>query len=513
MKKSRLQNSILNFTSGLAYRLLHMLLSFAIRTVFIYCLSADYLGINGLYGNILTMLSLAELGFGVAMVYSLYQPLATNDQLKLAQLMGLYKQVYRIIGTVILFLGLALVPFLDVLIKDPPNVDGLTFYYLIFLGNTVLSYWFFAYRNAILQADQKVYLITGLQGLFHLIKSVIQILLLLLLRNYTVFLLVQSFSTIAQNITTAIVTRRHYPGIFQKAPPLPEQDRKRIFADVRALMIQRVCFVALNGTDSLITSAFVGIRWVGLVSNYQLVIDSISGILSQFTSAISASMGNFFAQEDKDAGYRLFLRVDFISFWLYSFCFVALITLLNPFVTLWLGSEFTMAQSVVLWLGLRFFVACLMNTFSTVRYSRGLFVQSQLRPLVAAVMNIVLSIWLSHPFGISGILMATVITRLCVNLWHHPLIIHRDGFQRSVKPYYRLWLGRFVLIAALALIMAAISRLILAGGVTIWNFALLTILTAIIPNGILLLLYRNNENFAYFLDLITKFLQKLRRRK
>lgn len=510
MAKGRFYNTILNLFSGFAYRIFIMLTSFVVRTVFIRCLSTDYLGINGLYNNILSMLSLAELGFGVAMVYSMYQPLAQNDQYKLAQLLQLYKKVYRIIGTAVLVLGLALVPFLDVLIKDAPEVDHLTLYYLLYLGNSVISYWCFAYRNSILQADQKAYIITGLQGLFNLIKSVGQILILLVLRNYTAYLLVQIGCTIAQNTAVAIMTRRRYPGILQKTEPLPDGDRKRIFADVRALMVQRISFVALHGTDSIITSAFVGIRWVGLMSNYLLIMDAINGILSQITSAISASMGNYFAKEDKESGYQLFLRVDFMGFWLYTFCAVALLTLLNPFVTLWLGDAFLVSRYVVVWLVLRFFVECLMNNLSTSRNALGLFVQAQYRPLIAAIINIVLSIWLSGPFGVSGILMATVIARVTVNLWYNPLVIHRDGFHRSVKPYYLMWLGRFALIAGIMLLMGGISGIVLQNGVTIWSFAVLMVLTAVIPNAILLAFYHKNSHFLYYLGLAKSILNRRR---
>lgn len=505
---SRLGKSMLNLFSGFAYRIFMMLTAFVVRTVFIRCLSSDYLGINGLYSNILSMLSLAELGFATAMVYSLYQPLANNDQYKLAQLLQLYKKVYRIIGTVVLVLGLALVPFLDALIKDAPDVDHLTLYYLLYLGNSVVSYWFFAYRNSILQADQKAYLITGLQGLFNLIKTVGQIIILLLLRNYTAYLLVQIGCTIAQNVMVAVVTRRKYPGIVQKAEPLPASDRSRIFADVRALMIQRISFVALNSTSSVITSAFVGIHWVGLLSNYQLVVDAITGILSQITSSISASMGNFFVKEDRESGYQLFLRVDFMGFWLYTFCSVALFTLLTPFVTLWLGEAFTLDLGVVLWLVLYFFVACLMNMLSTTQATLGQFIQDQYHPPIAATMNILLSIWLSKPFGVSGVFMAAVFTRLSINLWYSPLVIHRDGFHRSVKPYYLMWLGRFVLIGVIMLLMAGLSGVILRDGITIWSFAVLMVLTAVIPNAILLVLYRNNPHFLYYLGLVKGLLRR-----
>lgn len=507
-RNSRLGNSMLNLFSGFAYRIFMMVSAFVVRTVFIRCLSADYLGINGLYNNILNMLSLADLGFGTAMVFSLYKPLAENDQYKLAQLLQLYKKVYRIIGTVVLVLGLALVPFLDVLIKDAPDVDGLTMYYLLYLGNSVVSYWFFAYRNSILQADQKAYIVTAMRGVFTLVKTVLQILLLLLLRNYTAYLLVQIGCTIAQSTVTAVVTRRQYPGIMQKTEPLPDGDRKRIFADVRALMVQRISFVALNGTDSVLTSALVGLRWVGLISNFQLIVDSITGILSQITSAISASMGNFFSKEDKEAGYQLFLRIDFMGFWLYMFCAVALLTLLNPFVELWLGASYTLEQSVVLWLVLRFFVACLMDTLSTTQSTLGQFVQDQYHPPIAAALNIILSIWLCRLVGVSGIFMATVFTRLAINLWYSPLVIHRDGFGRSVKPYYLMWLGRFALIAAIMLVMSGISSLVLRGGTTIFSFAVLMVLTALVPNAILVAIYRKNDHFLYYLGLVKKFLRR-----
>ena len=179
-KRGRLQNSALNLFSGFAYRIFLMITAFVVRTVFIKCLSADYLGINGLYSNILSMLSLAELGFGSAMVYSMYKPLAESDYRKLSQIIKLYKKVYRIIGTIILIAGLCLVPFLDLLIKNKPDVDGLTFYYILFLLNTVVSYWFFAYYTSILNADQKSYVLSGYDSFFSCIKALGQICVLLI---------------------------------------------------------------------------------------------------------------------------------------------------------------------------------------------------------------------------------------------------------------------------------------------------------------------------------------------
>ena len=187
----RLKKSATNMVSGMIYRVLTMLTAFVVRTVFIKCLSNDYLSVNGLYSSILSMLSLAELGFSTAMVYSMYKPLAEKDYQKLSQIMRLYKRVYFIIGTVILLAGLALVPFLDLIIKNKPDIDGLTFYYLLFLFNSVISYWFFAYRSSVLQADQKSSVISNYSSVFNLIKTVAQIVVLIVFKNFTVYLLTQ----------------------------------------------------------------------------------------------------------------------------------------------------------------------------------------------------------------------------------------------------------------------------------------------------------------------------------
>lgn len=305
--RKRLRNSLLNLASGFAYRLLSIFTSFAVRTVFVRCLSEDYLGVNGLYSNVLSMLSLAELGFGTAMVFSMYKPLADEDYPKMSQLAQLYRKVYRIIGSVILGLGVCLVPFLDHIIKNKPDIDGLIFYYLLFLGNSVLSYWFFAYRNSILQADQRAYIITSYTGAFNLLKSILQIILLRVFHNYTIYLLVQILCTVAQNIALAFRVKRDYP--FFVAEPqyeLPAEDKKAIFKDVQALMLSKVSHVILNSSDSIIISAFVGINWVGRLSNYNMVVEAITAVLTQITGALSASLGDFFAKEKEKTDTNYF---------------------------------------------------------------------------------------------------------------------------------------------------------------------------------------------------------------
>lgn len=516
MRKGRFQSSVFNLTSGFFYRILIMLTAFVVRTVFIRCLNEDYLGINGLYSNILSMLSLAELGFGTAMVYSMYKPLAEKDSEKIAQLMHLYRKAYTIIGTAILVLGLCLIPFLDLLIKNKPDIEGLTLYYVLFLLNTVVSYWFFAYRNSLLQADQRSYVISNYNSIFNLVKSVFQIVVLLVFHNYLLYLLTQILCTICQNIALAVKVKKDYPVFKIKDAKLPKEERKHIFKDVKALMLQKVSFTVLNSTDSLIISAFVGVNWVGLLSNYTMIEEAIVGILSQVTASFSASVGNFFATEDKESGFRLFNRLEFMNFWFYGFSAIALIVLLNPFVTIWLGEHYLLGMGAVIALGCRFYVAGYMNTLSTFRSTLGLFVQGQFRPLIAAGLNIALSIGLSYPFGVAGVLAATSITRLVVNMWYTPLVIHRDGFGKSVVPFYKKYLFRITLLVAITAGMLWISKnIVFVNGVSIVSFIIMVGLTAIIPNLVFAIVFSRTDEFRYFVDLLctrvfSKVINKLR---
>ena len=487
--EGRLKKSATNMVSGMIYRVLTVLTAFVVRTVFIKCLSNDYLSVNGLYSSILNMLSLAELGFSTAMVYSMYKPLAEKNYQKLAQIMKLYKRVYFIIGTVILLVGLTLVPFLDLIIKNKPDIEGLTFYYLLFLFNSVISYWFFAYRSSILQADQKSSVISNYSSVFNLVKTVAQIVVLIVFKNFTVYLLTQMVCTVLQNIAIAIRVKKDYPIFNNSKEELPKEDKKRIFNDVKALMIQKISFKVLNTSDSIIISAFVGINWVGLLSNYIMIEEAIVAVLSQISSSISASLGNFFVKEDKESGYLMFKKIDFMNFWLYGFSAVALITLSNPFVKIWLGDDYVLDKIVIIALFSRFFMEGYISTMSTFRSTLGLFTQGKYLPLLVAAINIALSIGLSYPLGLAGVLLATPISRMCINGWYMPLVIHRDGFNKSVKPYYLKLVFRFILLVAVVALMQLISKFVFNGGVTILNFALMTIITAILPNLIFLMIF------------------------
>ena len=503
MENSRIKNSTLNLATGLFGRFLTIFLNFAVRTIFINCLNEAYLSVNGLYSNILTVLSLAELGFGSAIVYRMYEPVAEHNNKKTAALLHFYKHIYRIIGLAIFGAGLCVIPFLDVIIKDKPDVPGLTLYYAIFLLNTVASYWFSSYKASIFSADQKDYVKTNVQNISTIIQAVVQVALLLIFRQYLLYLLVQVARNIFVNLYIAHLTNKRYPEVVAyKDTSLSNEEKKSLLKDVGALFLTRLGHVALNGTDNIIISAVVGVLWVGRLSNYALICDSVTSVLCQITAAITGSLGNFFATEDKPAGYELFKKIEFLNFWLYGFSFIALVVLLDPFVRLWAGDKFVLGLPIAFAIALNFFVAGYMNTLWVFRSTLGLFKQGKFRPIIVALLNIVLSILLGKLWGVFGVLFATFLSRAAVSLWYDPIILHKYGFGVSAKPFFFAYLKRVLLLAAVAVAMLVIRKMILPAGITIIGFIVMVLLTAVIPNVVFWIVYRKKEEYRYFEDIL-----------
>ena len=503
MENSRLKNSALNFASGFLGRVLAILLNFVVRTIFIYCLNEAYLSVNGLYSNILTVLSLAELGFGSAMVYRMYAPVAVKDYQKAAALLQFYKKIYIIIGVVIFFLGLCVIPFMDYIIKDKPDISGLTLYYILFLVNTSISYWFSSYKASVLYANQKEYIKTNVQNTMAILQSGLQIVLLLLFRKYLLYLLIQLAGNIFLNLYVAHLVDKRYPEIqtYQGAS-LSAEERVQIRKDTEALVLSRFGHVALNGTDNIIISAVVGVLWVGRLSNYTLICDSVTSVLCQITAAITGSLGNFFATEDKRAGYALFKKVEFLNFWLYGFSFIALVTLLDPFVQIWAGERFVLGLPISIAIAINFFVAGYMNTLWVFRSTIGLFKQGKFRPILVAILNIILSIFLGKLWGVFGVLFATFLSRAAISLWYDPLILHRYGFEVSCKPFFARYFRRVLLLTAILIVMLTIRYVVLSSATTVLRFAVMTMFTAIVPNAIFWLAYHRCEEYAYFRSIV-----------
>lgn len=502
-QRSRTENSIINSAMSIVTQVLTVVLNFAVKTVFIKMLSDEYLGVNGLFTNIITMLSLADLGIGIAIPYSLYKPLAKKDEHKINVLMNFYKKVYTIIGIAVLLIGLSLTPFLGLIIKDiPKNVPHLSLIYILFVIHSASSY-FFVYKKFLIDSDQKGYITSRIIFTFSTLLSIIQIILLVTTKNYILFLLSSIILVIIQNIYISSKANKLYPFIKNKTDEkLEKEDMEGIKKNVSSLFIYKVGTVIMNGTDNIIISKFIGLIIVGFYSNYVLIINSITTVLNQIFNAITSSIGNLVVTTNKKRSKEVYDNLNFANFWLYALFGVCIIVLINPFINIWIGKKYVMGFSIVFLLVLNFYVLGMQSVTNSFRNAYGLFWIAKYRPIIMVIINIVISVVLVQLIGIEGVLIGTLISRLLTTAWLDSYIVHKYGFEISPKSYYIDYLKYLVIFIAISIILNYFVSMVAINNIFI--LILIAILVVISVNVILVLLFFKTSEFNYFYDKIKK---------
>ena len=346
--KKRIVNSLLNGTTDVIGQMISMLLGFVVRTVFIYCLGEEFLGINGLIQNILSVLCIADLGLESAIVFSLYRPLAENDTVKVNIIMSLYKRSYFIIGSLIFLLGILLVPILPFLLKESTDLVNINLIYVFFLFDTVSGYWFFAYRKTILVADQKAYKTSIVLYTTRGFASVLQIVELIVLKNFYFYVIIGIASNVVSNIIAARIAIKEYPFLKQKTKEkLPKEEKMLIKKNIIGSFIYKVSEVGVNSTDNIIISVLIGVAVVGKYSNYLLIISYIQLFINKIFDAFTASVGNLYVKENSKKNKMIFDCLNFLDFWIYGISCILYFVLINPFIELWIGKTYLLDEKVI----------------------------------------------------------------------------------------------------------------------------------------------------------------------
>jgi len=505
-QKSRTQNSIVNFIVNFGCHFITLGLSFIARTYFINILGTNYLGINGLYTNILTVLSLAELGVGSAIGFSLYKPVAQNDKEKISALMDFYKKAYLTIALIITVVGLALVPFLNSLVKTDRPIDHLVLYYLLFLANSVVSY-LFAYKSTLLFVDQKNYIINITKTIISIFLNIGQLALLFLTRNYIAYLVFQIFCTLLSNIIIAVIVDKNYKFLKSSKATLSKEEKNEIFKNIKAMFVYKIGGVLVNNTDNILISKIISITAVGLYSNYTLISNSVNNVLNILIGSFTGSIGNYNAESSGENSQKLFEAVSLFDYWIYGFSTVALYTLIEDFITLWMStSNYLLDKKTLVAIVINMFVMGISTSTSTFRATTGLFRDTKYVFAVTAVFNLVLSIVLGIKIGLCGILFATSISKLLTNFWFEPYILYKKYFNMSCAKHF-LKKG---LIALLTVISCIIIKVIFSyfPPINKYTFVLEMIIVTIIPNVIFFVVYRKTEEFKFIVSKLKPFFEK-----
>ena len=453
-----------NTAVTLLTQLVKNVLGFLSRTVFIWVLGKELLGINSLFTEILTMLSFAELGIGNAFVYSLYKPLAERDNVKLGSLMRLYAKAYKGIGLLIGVLGLCLLPFLKMLVGDVAVDDSLLYtIFLMYVFNTAVSY-FFVYKTSLIVADQKNYIVLIAQEGFHAVQVAVQVAVLLLTGNYVLFMAITVVCTIGTNALLAHKADKMYPFLLEKmVKPLSAEERDEIVANVKSLVVYKLGSTVLGGTDSILISAIINVVTVGFYSNYKLLVDLFTSLGSQAVSSITASVGNVNASEGKERKEAIFDGLLCASAWFFGLSAVGLLLLSNDFIRLWVGTDYVLDIASVAAIVGAFYVNNMHHACFVYRNTAGLFVYGKYIPVIASVLNIGLDVALGMWIGLPGIFLATIIARMLTYEIVDPLIIYRRVFGKSVLTYYWNYLKYTAIVAAAGVACWAVLRVIPVG--------------------------------------------------
>lgn len=507
---SRSTNVLRNVVGGVGGQAFTSILQFVCRTVFISLLGATYLGVNGLFSNILSMLSLAELGIGPAIVFSMYKPIADNDEVRIAKLMNFYKTAYRLVAVIVLVIGLALTPFLEFFINDVSNLEHLEVIFILILSNTVVSY-LYAYKGSMLNADQKAYAVVIIRNIFAVVQNVVQIVVLLITQNFIAYLVVQIITTFLGNFVLAKYVDKKYPFLVtHKKEKLGKDEQKGILTKVKGMMMHKVGGFVLNSTDNLVISKFVGVLMVGLYSNYLMIINMIKTYLTQITGSVTASVGNLIASEPKEKVHKVFESMQLVYFWLYSLCLTCFYVIFQPFITLWIGSEFLMNKYVLLTVLLNFYLTGFQECVNTFVNATGLFWETRRKPIYECVINLSVSIVLAWKIGLVGVFIGTLVSFVCT-FWINPVVLYKKYFQRSVFPYFLRFAGYFLLAALIAIGLD--TALTLALQVSPVSDVLIRVASCVvIPNVLLFLIFRKSDGFAYCKKLAQAVLKKSRKK-
>lgn len=499
----RTKSSIKNTLTSILVNTLTILIGFFAQAVFIKILGAEYLGINGLFTNIISMLGIVELGIGSAIIYNLYQPFEKKDKETIKSLMKFYRKAYHLIAIIVFILGIVLIPFLGFFIGEV-NIDiNLQFVYFLFILDIVCSY-LLSYKRSILYANQKNYLIQIIHLFYLVILNGLQLFILYVSKNYYLYLVIKIIMRVLENLVISIVVDFNYPYLNSKqVKKLDSKIEKDIFKKVKALFFHKIGAFIILGTDNIIISKFLGVVVVGLYSNYYLIINSIQTLFGQAITALTPSVGSLLVTESKEKVYDIFKKVRFINFWIACFTTTAILVIIQPFIKIWVGSSYLLDNMVLYVLVFNFYMTMMRYSYMTFKEAGGIFYEDRFVPLFESLLNIIFSCLLVKIFGLSGVFMGTVISGLVLWCYSYPKYVYKNLFGREYKDYIKETIGYIFLFILIAGFSYFISNFFIVQS-DLLQVTVNVFISILIPNLLILLMFYQTEQFKYFKNLILR---------
>lgn len=497
----RVKRFLQNMVTGVGGQMFTYILQFVSRTVFIYTLGKEYLGISGLFTNIIGVLNVTELGLGAAVTFSLYAPLANDDKKKINSIMQMLRRAYFCIGAFILAAGIILIPFLPYLMKKTTDLVNIPFIFMLYVMETVSSFWFCAYKSLIFNADQKRYVVSLYTYSAKIIGTVCQIAVLFTAKSFVFYTMIGIFINILGNFMIAHKVDVCYPFLKEKAEPLPEAEKKEIYKNVIGTAAYKVNTMLINSTDNIVISAFISVAAVGVYDNYHMISNSVFIFLRSLFTSATAGIGNFVAKEEKKQSEFLFRVMMFAMFWIFGFATICLWVLIDPFIALAWGEDFLLEKVTVVAILIEFLIKSFQVVTIVYKDACGLFWKGKYRPVATTIVNLTVSLLLVQKLGILGVVLGTIASRLLTTWWFEPWLIYRNVFEMSCKMYFVRY---FCAVAFVAVYIGILEILSLPfADITFVNLGIKSILCVIVPNFFTWLLFRRTDEFIYLKNMFT----------
>lgn len=491
MKIERTKNAERNIVWGLVNKIVGLLLPFICRAAIIRIFGMNYLGLNSLFTSILTVLNLSELGFGSAIVFFMYKAVAQDDNDTINALMHFYKIVYRIIGLIVLTLGLVLLPFLRYFIKkDIPTDLNLYIVYLITLAGTVVTYFLYAYKNCILEAYQRKDVILNVNTIVAIVERILQLIVIFITHNYYLYLAVTVATNVTNNIIIAVIVKKRYPQ-FTAEGKLNAGKKKNIIQKIKGLFLYRIGHVIIGPADNIVISAFLGLTIAGMYGNYYFVVMMVCAFIDIYYNAIRAGVGNSIAVESVEKNYEDFKLLQFLQNWGIGWCSICLLCLFQDFINIYVGKDALFDYGVVACFVGYFFAMKSQDVVYLYKDAGGMWEHDKWRPLTGGLINLCLNILLTKFIGVYGVLVASIFVLTVVYLPWSPKALFRDYFKYSLKEYYWMLLKGLLMMVLMG-VPTFVACYFLSFENALLSLMVKAILCVVLPNAIFVLMNIRN---------------------
>ena len=496
----REKNSILNIISNLFVIILQIVLVFVVRFIFVRVLNEQYLGIQGLFTNIISMLSLAELGIGTAISFILYKPLAEKDYNKVSVIVTFLRKIYIVIGIVVLIAGFIITPFLKYIVTGY-TMGNLNVIFIIYFISLAVEY-FLTYPETLLNADQKHYKISFILIGYTIITNILQIIALILTKNFLIYILTDVIMRLIKFVAINIYVKKYYSEVNFYSKEKLEQEEKGVFVkNVKSLFLYKIGDYLINGTDNIIISKIIDISTVGVYSNYLSTITIFKNIMNNIISGITASFGNLIVKENEKVQKNVFDIMNFITYFFCGFVFCCLIFLFNDFVKIFYGESYMLGLLEVIIICLNFYIVTMLLPLESVKSAAGLYYEDRYVTLIQALINLTISIVAGLKLGLKGVLLGTFFSYILTTVWERPVIIYKNIFRASVWEYLKKYFAQIiVIILNIGIDWLIISRLFIE--ISIINFALKGIFIFVVFMITNVIIYRNSKETKYIYETI-----------